>query len=186
MAQSGMPQQLLHEGQSAFKRGDYQAAARAFEAAQAGYTSAKAPLDAAEAANNCSVAYLHAGEAEAALRSVEGTDQVFAQAGDLRRHGMALGNLGAALEALHRSDEALLAYQNSAEILKLAGEDQLRAHVMQSLSMLQFNMGRQLQALASMQAGLEGVRRPSPKQTFLKKLLDIPIEMLTRRRSSKL
>lgn len=182
MMETTTPQQLIKAGKSAYQKGDYLEAARAFEAAQAGFTAANAELDAAEAANNASVAYLQSGDGEAALRVVQGSDAVFARAGDLRRQGMALANLGAALEAVERKEEALEAYEQSAKILEQAGEDQLRAQVMQSRSMLQLNMGRQLQALASMQAGLEGVQRPTPKQSMLKKLLQIPIEMVTRKK----
>lgn len=181
MTIAATPQQLGKEGKTAYGHGDYLAAAQAFDAAQAGFKLTGATLEAAEMANNCSVAYLQAEEAEKALQAVDGTEAIFAQAGDLRRQGMALGNRGAALEALDRKEEALQAYQQSADLLQEAGEDQMRVHVMQSLSMLQLNMGKQLQALASMQAGLDGVRRPTPKQSMLKKLLKIPFEMVNRK-----
>jgi tetratricopeptide (TPR) repeat protein len=109
-----------------------------------------------------------------------GTAAIFAAANDLRRQGMALGNRAAALEALERPEEAIEAYQQSADVLEQAGEDQLRANVMNSLSMLQFRSGRQLQALASMQNGLEGVKKPSPRQKFLKQLVNIPFQMMNR------
>lgn len=176
-------QQLAKEGKKAYERGEYQAAAQAFVAAQAAYIANAKPLDAAEMANNASVAYLQAEDGQAALDIVEGTDQIFAQAGDLRRQGMAIGNRAAALEALERNEEAIEAYFVAAKVLEQAGEDQLRASTMQSLSMLQFQMGRQLQALASMHNGIEGVKRPSPKQMFLKRLLNIPMDMMTKKKS---
>jgi tetratricopeptide (TPR) repeat protein len=183
MAEAASPQNLAKEGNAAYKRGDYQAAGRAFEAARLGYQAMGEELNAAEMANNSSVAYLQAGDGAAALAVVEGSEAIFAQAGDLRRQGMALGNRGAALEALERPEEAIAAYQEAAEILQQAGEDQMRAQVMQSLSMLQFQMGQQLQALASMQNGIEGVQRPSARQKMLKKLLNIPFEMGTGKKS---
>ena len=179
MAEATSPQSLAKEGKAAYKRGDYQAAAQAFEAAGFGYQAIGDDLEAAEMANNCSVAYLQSGDGEAALAAVEGSETIFSQAGDLRRQGMALGNRGAALEALERSDEAVTVYQQAAEILQQAGEDQLRAQVLQSISKLQFQMGHQLQALASMQNGLDGVERPSVSQKMLKKLLDIPLNIAT-------
>lgn len=179
MSDAASPNQLAKEGKAAYQRGDYLEAAHAFEAARQGYLALGDRLMAAEMANNCSVAYLQAGDGEAALAAVEGSETIFAEAGDLRRQGMALGNRGAALEALERNEEAIAAYQQAAQILEQAKEDQLRAQVMQSLSMLQFQMGRQLQALATMQNGLEGVQRPSPKQKMLKKLLNIPFNMTT-------
>jgi tetratricopeptide (TPR) repeat protein len=184
MSEAVSPDNLTKEGKSAYQNGDYLAAAQAFEAAQQGYQSRGDKLNAAELANNCSVAYLQAGEAQAALKAVEGTDTIFAEAGDVRRQGMALGNLASALEAVDRTEEALEAYLQSASVLEKAGEDQLRANVMHSLSMLQFRSGKQLQALASMQSGLDGVKRPTPKQSLLKKLIGIPVDMLTRNRKS--
>ncbi|MEW5870225.1 MAG: hypothetical protein AB1894_13190 [Chloroflexota bacterium] len=176
------PKQLAAEGQAAYKRGDYLSAAQTFQAARQAYENAGQPLDAAEMANNCSVAYLQAGEPESALQVVEGTDLIFAEAGDLRRQGMSIGNRAAALEALERLPEAVEAYTQSADLLGQAGEDQLRSNAMHALSTLQFRSGRQLEALASMQAGLDGLKKPSPRQRFLKRLLNIPFEMLNKKR----
>ncbi len=184
MSNAVSPDKLTKEGKSAYQNGDYLAAAQAFEAAQQRYLSRGDDLNAAEMANNCSVAYLQAGDGQAALKAVEGTAAIFAEAGDLRRQGMALGNLASALEAVDRTEEAVETYLQSASMLEKAGEDQLRSNVMHSLSMLQFRAGKQLQALASMQSGLQGVKRPTPKQSLLKKLLSIPVDMLTRNKKS--
>ena len=180
MDETTSPQELAKEGKSLYKRGDYQAAAQTFSAAAQGYTVANDVLNAAEMANNCSVAYLQAENAQAALEIVQGTDEIFAQAGDIRRQGMALGNQAAALEALDRLEEASEIYLQAAKVLQQAGEDKLRADVMQSLSMLQFRSGRQLQALASMKSGIDGIEHPSARQKFIKKLLRIPFEMLNK------
>jgi len=172
------PKQLSKEGQSAYKRGDHMAAARAFEAASRAYSAADDPLSAAELANNSSVAFLQAGDAQMALEAVEGTVEVFQLAGDTCRQAMAIGNRAAALEALDRLDEAIDAYHQSADLLKDAGEDQLRLNVMQSLSVLQMRTGRQLEALASMKVGLDGTEKLSVKQRFIQKLLNIPFQMM--------
>ena len=133
-------------------------------------------------ANNISVAHLQAGDAKLALEAVEGTPAIFAQEGDFRRQGMALGNMGSALESLDRLDEAADIYQQSADVLEQAGADELRAHVMQSLSSLQLRTGRRLQALATMQSGLEGVEKPSPRQRLLKRLLQIPLDLIHKKK----
>ena len=177
------PEKLAEEGKSAYQNGDYLNAAQLFEAARQGYETGNDPLMAAEMANNASVAYLQGEEAESALKAVEGTPATFAAANDLRRQGMALGNFAAALDALDRAEEAAQYYMQSADVLEQAGEDKLRANALQSLSTMQFRTGRQLQALASMKAGLEGIKKPSPRQSFLKRLLDIPFNMLNRNKS---
>jgi tetratricopeptide (TPR) repeat protein len=169
--------ELVAEAQAAYKQGDYLAAARAFEAAAQGYLVQGEGMLAAEMRNNSSVAYLQAGDASSALRVVTGTPQVFEQAGDVRRHGMALGNLAAALEGLNRLDEAAQAYHQSGQLLKLAGEQELYLHVMQSLSALQLRTGRHLEAVSTMRDGLESLQRPNPRQRLLKALLQIPSKL---------
>ncbi len=172
------PEQLAEEAKRAYQRGDYLAAGRAFEAAANSYRAREDSINTAEMLNNSSVAYLQAGDGVAALRVVEDTPRVFAEIGDLRRQGIALGNLGAALEAVGSNDQALEAYRQSADLLQQVGEAELRANVMQSLSALQLKTGRQLEALATMQSGIEGLKRPSLKQRMLKKLLNLPFKLL--------
>ena len=174
------PQQITKEAKSAYKAGDYAAAAQSFEAARQGYLSADDKVMAAEMSNNCSVALLQAGDKEGALTAVEGTEMVFIEAGDRKRQAMALGNQAAALEALDRLEEAERAYWKSAEILKEIGEKDLRASVMQSISALQLRTGRQFQAIASMHAGVNGIDKPTLKQRFLKRFLGIPINLLNK------
>jgi len=178
MAETLNPKQLDKEGKAAYQRGDFSAAAHAFQAAAQGFASTGDVLTSAEMSNNVSVALLQAGDAPAALEAVETTPAIFAQAGDVRRQAMALGNRAAALEALKRFDEAAQAYEQSADLFNQIGEDGLRTNVLQSLSALQLRTGRQLQSLASMQAGLELIERPTPQQSLLKRLLRVPFHML--------
>ncbi len=168
------PSELAEEGKLAYQRGDFLAAARAFQAAAAGYQAAGDPLSSAEMLNNSSVAYLRAGDGAAALQAVEGTPEIFAAGDDPRRQGIALGNLGAALEALHRSAEAVEKYQQSAHLLRLVGESEMYAQVMKSLSLLQLRMGDSLEAAASMQSALTGVETPAKKKGWLSRLLAFP------------
>lgn len=178
MSETIVPKQLISEAKSAYQRGDYSAAASAYEAAAKSYEGAGDELIAAEMHNNSCVSFIQAGDAQAAIQAVVGTVPIFAAAGDIRRQGMAMGNLGAALEADDQLEEAADAYNQSAELLKQGGENDFRVSVMQSLSAIQLRTGHQLEALATMQAGLEGIERPKPQQRFLKKLLQLPYKYL--------
>ncbi|MCI0519793.1 MAG: hypothetical protein L0Z70_05990 [Chloroflexi bacterium] len=178
MSETISADQLGREGKTAYQQGDYLSAARAFEAAAHAYDVSHEQLKAAEARNNASVAYLLGGDAQAAVTLTQGTAEIFSAAGDAAREGMAWGNLGAALEGLGNLPEAEQAYLRSAELLKGCTDQDAYLHVMRSLSALQLRRGRQLDALASMQAGLEGVKRPTPQQRLLKKLLKAPRRLL--------
>ncbi len=178
MSEALAPQQIIKEAQAAYRRGEYAAAAQSYEAARQSYLLAGDTIRAAEMANNVSVALLQDGDAEGALRAAEGTAATFAAAGDQKRQAMALGNQAAALEALKRLDEAEQLYWQSAEILKNINETDLRLSVMQSISALQLRTGRQMQAVATMQAGVEGLEKPTLTQRLLKRLFNIPLKMI--------
>jgi len=170
--------QLSKEAKEAYQRGDYVAAAKLFQNAAQTYSSNGDKLSEAEMLNNSGVALLRGGDGKAALHTLEGTPAIFAAAGDTRRQGLALGNLGDALESVGRKQEAAELYMQSADLLEQAGEDEMRAHVWQSLSKLQLKTGRQIEALATMEAGIEGFKKPTLKQRFLKKLLRIPFKLM--------
>lgn len=174
------PTQLNQEGKSAYEREEYEQAARAFEAAERGYAAAGDPLNAAEMANNRSVSLLQNGDAQGALDAVGTTVEVFAQAKDTRRQAMALGNQAAALAGLGKREEAEKLYWESARLLNDIGETALRASVLQAISRLQLRSERYMEAVASMQSGLDKVEKPSWTQRFLKKLLQIPSRLMNR------
>lgn len=174
-------QTIATKAEKAFRSGNFSAAADLFEQAVHAASQSGDPLKTAEMANNRSVALLLAGDSRGALESAEGTDAVFAHAGDIRRQALSLGNQAAALEALNRLDEALTRYKQCSDLLKQVGDTENRAPVLKSISALQIRTGHQLEALASMDAALEGQQKLSVQERFLKKLLDVPMRMLKRR-----
>lgn len=180
MAEALRPEDLAAEAAAAYRSTRFADAALLYSQAARSYSASGLALECAEAQNNASVAYLQAGDAAAAMQSAEGTDQVFANTKDTRRQGMALGNQAAALEGLNRLDEALDRYTQSADLLKQSGESELRATVLKSISALQIRTGKQLQALASMDAALENQKHLSLRESMLKKLLDFAFQMLNR------
>ena len=164
----------------AYQSGDFKNAARLFGEAASVFlsnpvldpgSSMKNKLDAAEMKNNQSVALLQAGDARGSYDAAHGTAQVFLEAGDFRRQGMAFGNEAAALNALGRLDEAIANYRLAADALEKAGEDQLRASSMQALAGIQLRKWKYMDALFSMQIGLAGLKHPTLRQKILLFLL---------------
>ncbi len=159
------PAQLEKQGKLAFERGQYNEAAEFFRRASHTLTLGDA---AAEMNNNLSVALLQAGKPSEALEAAIGTDQVFAALNDRRRQGMALGNQAAALEALGRADEALAAYDRSAEILGKAGEGDLLAMVKKSAAAIRLKRGDIVQSALNMVGSVEAKTKPSIFERILK------------------
>lgn len=158
-----------------YQAGDYLKAAQLFGEAAANFQSINSELDAAEMKNNQSVALLQAGNAQGAFDSAHDTAQVFSSFGDFRRQGMALGNEASALNALGRRDEAVDCYERAAEALEKAGEDQLRANVLQAVAVIQLRKGQVMKALLSLQMGVSGVKNPTLRQKIMRGLLRLRV-----------
>lgn len=167
------PQDLSQEANQAYQEGDFERAARLFGEAATAFAAANAPQDGAEMRNNQSVALLQQGDPQAALDAALGTDAIFAAAGDTRRQGLAVGNEAAALDALNRADEAIKRYRECADLLEKAGEDQMRASVLQSQAWLFVRRGKLFEGLFAMNDGLRGVKNPTLKQKILRALLKL-------------
>lgn len=180
MSETFSPKTLTDEAQVAYQRGDYAAAARAYQAVAQSYTTLADHPAAAEMQNNASVAWLKANNAKAAFAAAEGTPAIFAEIGDARREGMAWGNLAAALEALHRVPEAIQAYENAVQQLEKCGEREYRAYVFKALSALKLQSGKQIEAMALMGAGLSEIPNLSGSQKLLRRLLAIWRRLLPR------
>jgi tetratricopeptide (TPR) repeat protein len=172
------PQQLAGEGHAEYNKGEYFSAARLYKAAADGFSLIGDELSAAEMANNSSVAYLKGGDANSALEAVNGTDQIFAINGDVKRQAMAIGNRAAALEGINQLDEAIIEYNQSAELLNQIGEYELRAYVCQSTSSVLMKRGKYLEAYGTMRAGVMRVNEPNLTQRLLKNLMDAPFKFL--------
>ena len=164
-------QQLVDRGKQAFAAQEYDQAASLFTEAATAYEALDDALNAAETKNNLSVALLQSGKAQAAFEAAAGTDKVFAQAEDLKRQAMALGNQAAALEALKKLDQALEAYEQSAALFAEAGEGDMRSMVLQSAAAIKLKRGKVMDSAFSMIGSVESTQKPNLLQRFLRFLL---------------
>lgn len=165
------PQQLAEQGKQAFAAKQFDQAASAFTEAASAYEALDDALNAAEMKNNLSVALLQAGNAQAAYDAAVGTDEIFAQANDLKRQAMAYGNQAAALEALKKLDQALKAYEKSAALFAEVGETEMRSMVLQSAAAIELRRGKMMDSALSMIGSVESTKKPNLLQRFLKFIL---------------
>jgi|WetSurMetagenome_2_1015567.scaffolds.fasta_scaffold257228_2 tetratricopeptide (TPR) repeat protein len=172
--------EFLEKAKSAYDAEDFEEAAQWFERASNQYAQLGDTLNAAEMANNRSVSLLRGGNAQGALQASVGTERTFAQAGDIKRQAMALGNQAAAMESLHKDQEAIRLYEQSNQLLKQMNEPALRVFVLQSLSGLHLRQHHYMNAMATMEAALEIKSVLSLRERILRKLLQIVFKMLGR------
>jgi tetratricopeptide (TPR) repeat protein len=165
------PDQLAEQGKKAFRNKNFDEAAELFGQAAEGYTLSHNDLMSAEMRNNISVALLQAGKPQESLNAALDTDRVFAGANDVKRQGMALGNQAAALEALHRYDEAVEKFDLAAQLFNQVGEGDLRALVMKSSAAIKLKKGKVTDSAFKMMGSLEAKDNPNFFERILKFLL---------------
>jgi tetratricopeptide (TPR) repeat protein len=123
--------------------------------------------DLAEMKNNLSVTLIDLKEPQQALDAVIGTDEIFKELDDKKSQAMALANIGTALQALGKKDEALLKFEESSSLFRDVGEKFMRATVLKKISDMQLTTGKPLQAIASMQASYDQKDKKSLKEKIL-------------------
>ena len=161
---------LNERGKKEYEKGAFLAAARLFSQAAQAYSSANDALNAAEMKNNESVAWLQGGKAREALQATEGTEGIFADAGDMKRQGIAVGNRAAALEGLKQWEEALAEYGRAASIFEQAGEGDMHSVVRKASANIHLKFGRVESSQMDVYDSLRLVEKPSLGQRALRLL----------------
>lgn len=165
------PAQLDEQGKRAFENKNFNEAANLFQQAAQSFALNQNQLQAAEMMNNASVALLQAGKAEEALNAALNTDVIFAQANDIKRQAMSVGNQAAALEGLTRYDEAIAKYEQSAKLFNQIGEGDLSAMVLKSSAAIKLKTGKVTDSAFRMIGSLETKDNPNFFERILKFLL---------------
>jgi tetratricopeptide (TPR) repeat protein len=162
------PAQLAEQGKQAFMNKNFNEAADLFRQAAEGFTLGRNGSLAAEMKNNLSVALLQAGKPQESLDAVLGTEKFYEDMKDVKSQAMALGNQAAALESLRRYDEALAAYERSAELFAQVGEGDMRAMVMKSAAAIKLKSGKVTDSAFKMMGSLEAKDNPGFFERILK------------------
>lgn len=164
---------LAEEGKKEYEKANYSAAADLFLQAAQAYESTKDILNAAEMKNNQSVALLQAGKAKEALLATEGTEEIFAQAKDLKRQGIAVGNRAAALEGLKKWNDAVAEYDRAASIFEQAGEGDMHSVVRKAAANINLKRGHITDTQMDIYDSLRLVEKPTLTQRMMKFLMRI-------------
>ncbi len=170
--------ELKQQGLALFRQDQLDEAVAKFEAAAQLFAADGQSADAAEMRNNVAVVRLAQKDWPAALAAVAGTPEVFRARSDQLREAQALSNLAAARDGAGQLDEAAVLYEQAIDLFGQIGDKENRAACWKALSALQIKQDKKLQALASMQAGLNLSSNLSPREKTLKGLLDRALKMI--------
>jgi tetratricopeptide (TPR) repeat protein len=167
------PTTLAEQGKKEYQQENYLAAAALFLQAAQAYTFVKDALNAAEMKNNQSVALLQAGKAKEALQATEGTEEIFQNAGDLKRQGTAVSNRAAALEGMKKWKEALAEYDRAASLFEQCGEGDMHSMVRKAAANINLKRGRIVDSQMDVYDSLRLVEKPTLTQRVMKFLIRI-------------
>ena len=167
------PIMLAEQGKKEYEQENYLAAADQFAQAAQAYVLLKDELNAAEMKNNQSVALLQAGKAKEALQATEGTEEIFRNAGDIKRQGIAVSNRAAALEGLKNWKEALAEYDRAASLFEEIGEGDMHSTVRKAAANLNLKRGRLTDSQMDVFDSLRLVEKP----TFLQRIMKFLVRM---------
>ena len=159
---------LDERGKKEYAKGAYLAAAKFFAQAGQAYENANDPLNAAAMKNNQSVALLQGGKADDALKATEGTEEIFAGAGDLKRQGIAIANRAAALEGLKKWQEALAEYDRAASLFEQAGEGDMHSTVRKASANIHLKFGHVNSTQMDVYDSLRLVENPTFAQRIMR------------------
>jgi tetratricopeptide (TPR) repeat protein len=165
------PVKLAEQGKQEYEQENYLAAADLFSHAAQAYTVAKDALAAAEMKNNQSVALLQAGKANEAFQATDGTEEIFQQAGDIKRQGIAVSNRAAALEGMSKWKEALAEYERAASLFEQVGEGDMHSIVRKATANINLKRGRITDSQMDVVDSLRLVEKPTLLQRFMKFLI---------------
>jgi len=174
------PAELKELGLAHFRQDRLPEAAEHFTHAADLFTAQGDAPAAAEMHNNLAVVRLAQKDWSAALAAVEGTPEIFAAAGDKLRQAQAISNRANALEGNQQYEPAAEAYVQAIDLFTELGEKENRSACWKALSGLQIKQNDKLQALASMQAGLNLSPKLTAREKTLKGLIDKAFELMNK------
>ncbi len=174
------PDEIEKLALESYRSGRFEESIERFKAVRQQYLNEQNPSKAAEIANNLCVVMLAVKQPQMALKAVRDTPQFFISQGDEIHAAQAYGNLASALEACGQISAAEDAYRQAIGLFEKLGDSDKYSSTLQALSQLQLRQGKPLDALSTMQGGLESMPKPRMRDRVLRKLLKWPFRLLGR------
>jgi len=164
-----------------YQKGRYAEAAEAFEQSAAAYRADGNRALAAEMQSNQGVALRALKDYPRAAAILETAITELRALNDKQRLALALGNLGSVLLETNEFARAGEALNDALTLLDPQADKETRSEVLRVLGEVRLKQGRYIDSLVNYEAGLRDVKKPTPQQSWLLKLLQKPLKMLGRK-----
>ncbi len=176
--QTRSAQEMKEEGLRLFQEGLYLEAAERFEQARQAFGSEGDVVEAAEMLNNLGIVHRMRRQWDEAVAALEEAQSAFAALGDIDREAQVLGNLGGLYASQGQRERAVASLREAATIFAEVGDDQRQGETLLALGVQQWKSGDRQAGLATYQAGLETLERPSAGQKALRGLLSFRTRLI--------
>jgi tetratricopeptide (TPR) repeat protein len=166
------------EGLRLFQEGLYEEAIVNFEKAQEMFAAEGDDVQAAEMVNNRGVIYRMQGQWDKAIAALEEAKTAFAGLGDRNREAQTLGNLGGLYAEQGEREKADECLRQAADIFAELGDEQRHGETLLALGVQEWKKGDRSSGLATYEAGLHTLQKPSASQKALRGLLGLRNRLL--------
>jgi tetratricopeptide (TPR) repeat protein len=171
-------QEMKQEGLRLFQEGLYPEAADRFEQARQTFEAEGDVVEAAEMLNNLGIVFRMRREWDKAIEALEQAQSAFAQLSERSREAQVLGNLGGLYASQGEREKAKASLREAADVFAALGDEQRQGETLLALGLQQWKTGERQKGLATYQAGLESLERPSTGQKALRGLLKLRTRLL--------
>jgi tetratricopeptide (TPR) repeat protein len=178
MTEKPSAQERKEEGLRLFQEGLYKEAAIAFEQAQEMFAAQGDDVEAAEMVNNLGVICRLQGKWNEAITALEEAKEIFARLGDRTREAQTLGNLGGMYAEKRERDKSKECLRRAADIFAELGDAQRQGETLLALGVQEWKTGDRGGGLATYEAGLHTLEKPTVSQKALRGLLSVRARLL--------
>jgi tetratricopeptide (TPR) repeat protein len=181
MAENKRAQEVKEEGMRLFHEGLYDEAAAKFELAREMFAAEGDEIEEAETVNNLGVVYRRQDKWDEAIAALEEAKATFAKLGDRNREAQALGNLGGLYADKNERDKAKECLREASDAFAELDDREHQGETLLALGVQLWKTGDRSGGLATYEAGLQVLPKPTVRQKTMRNLLRMRNRLLGQR-----
>ncbi len=171
---------LKEQGIRLFRFGEYEEAAEVFEEAYALYVELDDQRGQGEMLNNLGAIHTQEGRWDEASEALGKARSIFESLEDKKGEAQTVGNLGTMYRHRGDKEKAVEDLKAAADLFHEAGEQTMEAATLRVISRVRLGQARWFEALHFYDLSLAAVEPPGVKERTLRRLVQIPLNLLTR------